>query len=267
MFLIWVFFSAFTGPVLYLMNSEIQHMLQGRTPMGETLPAEKLLPATSVEPPSEAGLDLLVTWLVVYFALNQGGAAFLEPLELTHHTRGAVQRGHEVMWGAVAASAVWFAGGIRERVFASRWFLGLVCAFTAAYCVMFEMVRGLHITLTAHLADTLEGVLLAGSTFVVVGAILLHSYLLAVQQNRRNNFTATIAVVLIVHAFAFAVATNVDPTVKVHMHHQWWGFVMVFLCAQTKTPSRGCAVAQAMSLGIHLHGLTAFGAQPIFKIV
>eukprot|EP01061_Rhynchopus_euleeides_P041700 TRINITY_DN72931_c0_g1_i1.p2 TRINITY_DN72931_c0_g1~~TRINITY_DN72931_c0_g1_i1.p2 ORF type:complete len:167 (+),score=49.43 TRINITY_DN72931_c0_g1_i1:78-503(+) len=141
----------------------------------------------------------------------------------------------------------------------------MVCVYTAAYCAMFEMVRGMHITLTAQLADTLEGILIAVATLLLCAAYFAHACKLALLQHKGRAFGMACAAFAAVHLVAYAVATSVTPAVKVHLHHQWWGFAVSFV-AQSSTSSRACAIGQAMSIGIHLHGLAAFGSQPIFKI-
>lgn len=42
----------------------------------------------------------------------------------------------------------------------------------------------------------------------------------------------------------------------------WWAWVLSFMCV---FDNRSSMIAQTMFLGVHVHGVAAFGVEPIFE--
>ena len=260
--LLWIYFAAYVAPLAALLFVELPQAWRGGGSSSPDGAADAV--AASALPFDAAGF---ATWAAGYAGVAAVGSQALRALDLHRRERGGVDAGHDVLWGGVACAVLYLNAGVNRRVRDLSWrFVGGVAVAGVAYCVMFELVKAqsLQVTVSWQLSDKLEGVFVALAAFVVVAAYAAHCFLLFRAARRTTHVVAGVVAVAVLHVAALLVAQAADPTTKVHVHHQWWAFLVTFLGAHGR-PSRASVVGQAMLIGIHLHGLAAFGAQPNFK--
>eukprot|EP01064_Diplonema_japonicum_P008136 TRINITY_DN15657_c0_g1_i1.p1 TRINITY_DN15657_c0_g1~~TRINITY_DN15657_c0_g1_i1.p1 ORF type:complete len:275 (+),score=35.76 TRINITY_DN15657_c0_g1_i1:40-825(+) len=258
--MVWPFFLAFAGPLIYFLVVEIRDLLRIE-PRSITPPPLSSLDST-IDLTYIRGLGLWSAW---YAVVVVGCRKCLEAGELTYREKGEGEQANDVMHGLVCAAVLYITTGVRAKFTEkTKLFMCLTLLGVGGYAWIFEASRTLHVTLTSQLSDTFQGVVLALCTFLTVGLVLFHSYLTAKALGYLPAFGYVTCYILAAHVFCYFVPG--EALSRVHIHHQWWGFVMS-LVPPASHQSRAAMWCQAMLFGVHAHGLAAFGAQPIFNNV
>ena len=168
--------------------------------------------------------------------------------------------------------------GARLEDTSGVFFGGLVVFYIFFFGILFETVRHLDIEFTAACLQKPATVVFGIFVLFVVGALALNHFSLAAanakELSRRkqrllpetndDEGVATLlgAAGLCAMVVLFHVALALAPgDASAHFHHWYTGFLGALFCV-FDTPAS--MVAQAMLLGIYLHGAAFFGIEPCF---
>ncbi|KAJ9473260.1 hypothetical protein DIPPA_08075 [Diplonema papillatum] len=208
-----------------------------------------------------------IAWVASYAFALYTAMALLTASNATQRARDAPERAQDVLTGCLLATCLFWGSSVEGKLRgAPGWFAVATAWHFVAYACVFELSRELHIVLSATmLRKTLPAVVLVCSVLAVIAAIVWHAWLWNSARGRRADFLLVAAAVLAAHAAARALFSSAGSPVRVHVHHSWWAFVLSFLPVPSR--SRVSFISQSLLLAIHLHGMAAFGAQPIFEAV
>ena len=137
-------------------------------------------------------------------------------------------------------------------------------AFTLGYCVLFELLRAGNVEFTANCVGNAYAVAVAAFAASLVGCLVAHtifriSFIASVDANAPSLGDAAGVFLVIIAAHAALVLA--PGAASAHFHHYYLGFVGSCLCTLATDTSM---VAQAMLLGIYLHGTSLFGVERVF---
>ena len=143
-------------------------------------------------------------------------------------------------------------------------FATYVVAFTIGYCVLFELLRAGNVEFTANCVGNMYAVAVAVFAASLVGCLVAHTIfriasIASVDANAPSLGDAAGVFLVIIAAHAALVLA--PGAASAHFHHYYLGFVGSCLCTLATDTSM---VAQAMLLGIYLHGTSLFGVERIF---
>jgi len=160
-------------------------------------------------------------------------------------------------------------------------FLFLVFYYAAFFSVLFEMVRFIDLTISIHVFSKPKGLWIVVVGAVVVVAVLRAHAVYAFSQGDEFGwaYLGWIGLMFAAHAIAIAVTPAAfrridarqhesgssrqdDDSVKLHVHHWYWTFFAAHFPVFDTTLSY---VAQALFLGVYIHGVGCFGLEPIFE--
>ena len=151
-------------------------------------------------------------------------------------------------------------GGVIERIWTTPWFVAVIVGFLIAYTALFEIVRKRKITLTPGLLSNKSKWF--GCTMVVTSclviAVALCSQLITAYRVGEEFFFAYLTSTITIGSVHIALLCF---NKNFHVHHWYWSLILAHACV-FDTPTS--MVAQAMLLGIHIHGAACFGYEPIF---
>jgi len=214
----------------------------------------------------------LLAWLVLISALYVFLRFIGRCLPIKAHTKDFAHHKNDVVTlvgvgliiGVVGRAGVRMHSGDAESI-TGMTFPSLVVWYTLFYTVLFEVLRPVKLTLSSDIAGNLPALVISLASFVVLLGVLLGHLVLAISQPApfRNSYLIWVALGAAVHFMLFGIhrAPGVDGQAHLHLHHWYWPVPMALT---TVFPTDMSMLAQAMFVGIALHGLACFGAEPLF---
>lgn len=132
------------------------------------------------------------------------------------------------------------------------------------YCIvftaMFELVRDYQIELSVNgFTSSIVSILVVVSSMALCILVVV-SHVLAAARISRDFLSIYANVILgcfLVHLILFLPSKHVS----VHVHHWYWSLPLAHMCIFNTDVSM---IAQAMFLGIHVHGVACFGIESLF---
>lgn len=139
-------------------------------------------------------------------------------------------------------------------------FPALVAGYTLAFGILFEMVRHCNIEFTRECINNPYTIGFATFIILVLLALAVNHFSLVIALDDRADFSAELF--LLTAVFVFHIVLSAAPgQSSAHWHHWYTGALGSLFCPFDSLSSK---VAQAMLLGIYLHGTALFGIEPCF---
>lgn len=137
-------------------------------------------------------------------------------------------------------------------------FPALLVAYTLAFGLLFEMVRHCNIQFTRDCVNNSYSIGFAAFLSLILAALAVNHISLLVALH--SDLPSTLALVAVVFGSHVALSASPGPSCA-HWHH-WYTGALGALCCPFDSLASG--LAQAMLLGIYLHGAALFGIEPCF---
>lgn len=139
-------------------------------------------------------------------------------------------------------------------------FPALIAGYTLAFGILFEMVRHCNIEFTRECVNNPYTIAFATFVILVLLALAVNHFSLVVALNDRSDFSAELFLLAAVVVFHVVLSAAPGQS-SAHWHHWYTGALGSLFCPFDSLSSK---VAQAMLLGVYLHGTALFGIEPCF---
>jgi hypothetical protein len=226
----------------------------------------------SVEPLPYGGQMGLACWLAALMALYVFLRTLAQYVPIKTHSKSAASHKEDILRMLHCGIAIAVLGGVSARLESGRVdgvtnlsFIPLVTVFTLFYTLLFEVVRDVKMTLSADMAQNIPTlVTFTSSLLVIIAVVRSHASHAWMQPPAfRNAFFGWTALILMVHILLFFVPRlpGTEGVAYLHLHHWYWPLPLVHLCV---FPTDVSMLAQAMFLGVAIHGIACFGTERMF---
>jgi hypothetical protein len=160
-------------------------------------------------------------------------------------------------------------GGIGDRIDKSKvntetgmTFIPLTIYYSLFFTLLYELIKHENVTLSKELASNKLALIITiiGATTLAGVIISLFTRAQMVSDEFFHAFVGLFVVGSIIHVGSIILAPIIDEC-HPHVHHYYWPLPFTFMCV---FHSDVAMIAQAIFIGIHLHGVNCFGFEPLF---
>ena len=207
----------------------------------------------------------LAVWLLLCAALYAVQYVLAKRRRWKHNEKTMARHKEDLLRQSLLCGLAYSSGIIGGRLEETPLaFATYVVAFTLGYCVLFELLRAGNVEFTANCVGNVYALAVAVFAASLVGCLVAHtifriSFIASVDAHAPSLGDAAGVFLVIVAAHTALVLA--PGAASAHFHHYYLGFVGSCLCTLATETSM---VAQAMLLGIYLHGTALFGVERVF---
>jgi hypothetical protein len=197
-----------------------------------------------------------VIWVTLLCSLTFCARLFVDTLGWKRHPKNLAGHLHDYLLLAVGGSTLLTLARGSRHLENLRKFILQVGFVLAAYMLVYQVSPNIKASVEPQGAAALVLIPLVLIVFVFVFAfhfLLAHHTMQPVQQ---VEYVSAFVAVLLIHG-----VLSMIPSIRVHMHHYYWGWLAAHFMVFDTEVSRLC---QAYGIGISLHGVALFGVSPLF---
>ena len=207
----------------------------------------------------------LAVWLLLCAALYAGQYVLARRRRWKYNEKTMARHKEDLLRQSLLCGLAYSSGIVGGRLNETPLaFAAYVVAFTIGYCVLFELLRAGNVEFTANCVGNVYAIGVAVFAASLVGCLVAHTIFriasIASVDPTAPSLADCAGVFLVIIA-AHAALVLAPGAASAHFHHYYLGFVGSCLCTLATDTSM---VAQAMLLGIYLHGTALFGVERVF---